>query len=170
MKPSERKQFDLEIYTEIGKPENRGCYEDAADFLRLPGASKLSKIFNPYDPRANNVFGESLDILEAFHDKYPTLARFIWEKMNLKVNKFMSVGEREIGRGELVEIADSTAREQLDVNFAISSGKTLEEIEIEAFQAVEKSRVQYDAIVDMRKRSCEKEQIQAQNFGHLKAN
>lgn len=151
MTPSEREQFDLEIYTEIGK--HRGAITDAADYLRQRDPSRISRLVNPRDTRANNIFGEAMEVLEGFNNKHPELAKFIWTKMTLAANSFMDFGESKIKLiDELREHADSTAREQLDVNFAISSGRSPEEIEQECFEAFEKSRVQYEIARELRRK------------------
>lgn len=151
MTPSEREQFDLEIYTEIGK--HRGAITDAADYLRQRDPSRISRLVNPRDTRANNIFGEVMDVLEGFNNKHPELAKAIWTKMTLAANSFIDFGDDEIDPiSELRTIADSTAREQLDVNFAISRGLSPVEIEREAYEAFEISRIQYEKARALRNR------------------
>jgi hypothetical protein len=151
MTPDEREKFDLEIYLET--KNFHGCISDAADYLRLRDPSRISRLLNPTDTRANNICGELVDVLEGFNHRHPKLAQAIWSKIVLKVNGFMDFNEGDADLlKELGEIADTAAREQLDVNFAISSRKTPEEIELEAFQAYEKSRVQYEKARALRNR------------------
>lgn len=147
MTPSEREQFERDIYFEIHKPENHGCLTDAADFLRHKDSSRLSRITNPNDPRANNIFGEVSDVLEAFHYKYPQLEEFIWEKLSLRRNQYLKCARDK--KAALVEIADRAAREQLDVNLAICRGESQKKLEEEAFQALQKSKAQYDTVCAM---------------------
>ncbi len=145
MTPDEREQFDLEIYFETKKTEHRGCLVDAADYLHLRDASRISRLVNPNDNRANTIFGEAMQLLQAFSHKHPKLAHFIWAKMTLKANNFLAFTGSELDFfEELGELADSAAREQLDVNFAISRRKSAEEIEQEAFEAFDRSRLQYE--------------------------
>lgn len=140
MTPQEREQFELEIYLETKK--HRGCIEDAADFLRHPDSSRISKIINSNDPRANGI-GMVLDVLEGFNHKHPELEEFIWEKMCLKRNGYKKRGKT--GKlAELASIADRASREQLDVPLSISLGKSIEEIQREAFQAHEHSKIQLE--------------------------
>lgn len=157
MTPAEREKLDTEIYLET--KNYRGCIEDAADFLRHRDSSRISRLINPNDSRANNIFGEMLDVLQGFNHRHPKLAEFIWEKLTLAKNSFMGRNDRT--EEFLTEIADLAAREQLDVNFAVSRRASQQELEREAFQAFERSRIQYEAIVAMRGgsiQSVEKEQ------------
>lgn len=143
MTPEEREVFDLLIYLESKK--HRGCISDAADYLRLPDPSRVSCLINPNEIRAKNIFGETMDMLEAFNHKHPLLAKFIWSKMVMQVNSFMKFATAaDIPLDTLIDIADSAVREQFDVNRAISSRMSPEEIELQAFQAFEASRKQYE--------------------------
>jgi hypothetical protein len=144
MTPSEREKLDLEIYLETKKPQYRGCISDAADFLRMRDPSRISRLINPTDTRASNIFGLVLDVLQGINHKHPDLARFIWAKMSLAKDSFMDAGEERVRLAELAAIADTAAREQLDVNLAISTRRPVGEIKQEAFEAYEKSRIQYE--------------------------
>lgn len=142
MTPTEREKLEIEIYLET--KNHRGCIEDAADFLRHRDSSRISRLVNPNDTRAHNIFGEVLDVIQGFNHKHPKLAQFIWKKMALAANSFMDTSDGEIRLTELAEVADSAAREQLDVNSAINLNKPVEVIRQEAFEAYEKSRIQYE--------------------------
>jgi len=149
MTPDEREKFDLEIYLQTKEPQHRGCIGDAADYLHHKNSDRVSRLVNPYDSRANTIFGEAADLLEAFHHKHPKLARFIWRKLSLQVHSFMETGDEVVRLVEFAEAADSAAREQLDVNSAVNLGKPVAVIQQEAFEALEKSRIQYEKAMQL---------------------
>ena len=144
MTPNERKKFDVEIYEETKEKKNRGCITDAADYLRHRNSDRVSRLINPNDERANTIFGEVVDLLEAFNHKHPLLAQFIWKKICLKVNGFMETGNQTVKLAEFAQMADAAAREQMDVNSAVMLGQSVEDIQKEAFEALQKSQAQYD--------------------------
>lgn len=148
MTPNDKTKLETEIYLEIHK--YNGSISDAADFLRHKDSSRISRLVNPNDSRANNIFGEFVDVLQGFHYRHPKLARFIWEKINVAVNSFMGASESEARLAEIRELSFATTHEQIEVNQALSSGKSQADLEIEAFQALQHSQKQYDAIVNLR--------------------
>ncbi len=148
MTPQEREEFERRIYLEIHSPQNNGCITSAADYMRLKEPSKISRIVNLNDSRANNVFGEVSDLLEAFDYKYPDLEEFIWEQLCLRRSKYKKKGKT--GKlAELAAIADRASREQLDVPLFICLGKSPEEIQREAFQAHEHSKLQLEKALEL---------------------
>jgi hypothetical protein len=152
MTPEEREIFDLRIYLETKK--YRGCISDAADYLRLSEPSRISRLVNPNEPRANNIFGAAMDVLEGFNHKHPELAKFIWSKMVMQANSFMEFSnETATALDELIDVSDRAVREQFDVNRAISERKSPEDIERETFEAYEKSRQQYELAKKYRRQS-----------------
>jgi len=144
MTPDDREKFDLEIYLQTKEPAHRGCIADAADYLHHRNSDRVSRLVNPYDSRANTIFGEVADLLEAFNHKHPKLAKFIWRKLSLQVHSFMETGDEVVKLTEFAQAADTAAREQLDVNSAVMLNKPVEVIQQEAFEAYEKSRIQYE--------------------------
>lgn len=149
MTPDEREKFDLEIYLQTKEATNRGCITDAADYLRHKKSDRVSRLVNPYDSRANTIFGEAMDLLEAFNHKHPALAEFIWQKMVLQARSFMETGEQIVKLAEFAEIADVAVREQMDVNSAVLLKKSVPVIQQEAFEAFEKSRIQYEKAMQL---------------------
>lgn len=142
MTPDDREKFDLEIYLET--KNHRGCIVDAADYLRHKNPDRVSRLVNPYDSRANTIFGETAELLEAFNDKHPELAVKIWRKLSLQVRPFLEASNETVELDEFAEAADATAREQSDVTRAVMLKKPIEIIQKEAHEAFEKARRQYD--------------------------
>ena len=136
----------VEIYMIFRK--FNGSITAISGFLGRDDKSRLSRQINPNDDRRDNFYIELLEAHREMVKFSPEMEEEIWQILERERSTFRQANPT--GRLQIAELVKRTHSELGDVNFALCTNAAPEDLEREAFEAMQAATDTYERVRQMR--------------------
>lgn len=136
----------LEIYLLLR--DRSGIFSSIAGSLGRNDPSRISRQLNPSDDRRDNPYTEFLEIQATLATLAPDLEEKVWNILERERERFRAC--LPTGKLQLAELVKRAHSELGDVNFAICTNASMDDLERETFEAMQAATATHERVKQMR--------------------